>query len=98
MIRFRARLLTLVVAAGAALVAVQPVAASSPISVAGTFFFVAAPVPSGFRMADGNAFVTLSFPAGGGAGGITRNFTQKIPIRNPPQRPPKLPGDSPFTV
>ncbi len=64
MIRFRTRLLTLVLAAGAALVAVQPVAASSPISVAGTFFFVAAPVPSGFRMADGNAFVTLSFPAG----------------------------------
>ena len=97
MIRFRTRLLTLVLAAGAALVAVQPVAASSPISVAGTFFFVAAPVPSGFRMADGNAFVTLSFPAGVVTGDITGNFTEQLHIVTHPDGSQNLQGNATCT-
>jgi len=76
--RFRMRMLTLLVAAGAALVAVQPVAASTPVSVAGTFFFVAAPVPSDFRTAGGNVFVTLFFPAGVVTGDITGRFTEQL--------------------
>ncbi len=80
MTRFRMRRLTLLLAAGAALVAVQPVAASTPISVAGTFFFVAAPVPSDFRTADGNAFFTLSFPAGVLTGDITGTFTEQLHV------------------
>ena len=43
MIRLSLRLLTLVLTAGGALVAVQPVAASDHMSAAGTFFFTAAP-------------------------------------------------------
>jgi hypothetical protein len=78
MIRSRLRLLSVVLAAGAALVVGQPVAASTPVSVAGTFFFVAAPVPSDFRIADGNAFVTLSFPAGVVTGDISGNFTERL--------------------
>ena len=97
MIRFRTRLLTLVLAAGAALVAVQPVAASSPISVAGTFFFVAAPVPSGFRMADGNAFVTLSFPAGVVTGDITGNFTEQLHVVTHPDGSQNLQGNATCT-
>src|SRR5712692_6769811 len=80
MIRFRKRLLTLVLGAGAALVTVQPAAASTPISVTGTFFFVAAPVPSDFRTADGNTFVTLSFPAGVLTGDISGTFTEQLHI------------------
>jgi hypothetical protein len=80
MIRLPMRMLTLLLAAGAALVAVQPVAASSPLSVAGTFFFMAAPVPSDFRRAGGNAFVTLSFPAGVVTGDISGNFTEQLHV------------------
>jgi hypothetical protein len=80
MIRLRLRLMSVVLAAGAALVAGQPVAASTPIPVAGTFFFVAAPVPSDFRIAGGNAFVTLSFPAGVLTGDITGNFTEQLRV------------------
>jgi hypothetical protein len=80
MTRFRLRSLTLVLAAGAALVAVQPAAASTPIPVTGTFFFVAAPVTSDFRVADGNVFFTLAFPAGMVTGDITGNFTEKLNV------------------
>ena len=80
MTRFPMRTLTLLLAAGAALVAVQPAVASTPIPVAGTFFFVAAPVPSDFRMADGNAFVTLFFPAGVVTGDITGTFTEQLNV------------------
>jgi Protein of unknown function (DUF3224) len=80
MIRFGLRLMSVVLAAGAALVAGQPVAASTPTPVAGTFFFVAMPVPSDFRMAGGNAFVTLSFPAGVVTGDITGNFTEQLRV------------------
>jgi Protein of unknown function (DUF3224) len=80
MIRFRQSLLTLVLAAGAALVAVQPAAASTPISVTGTFFFVAAPVTSDSRTADGNAFVTLSFPAGVVTGDIAGTFSERLNV------------------
>jgi hypothetical protein len=80
MTRFRTRMLTLLLAAGAALVAVQPVAASTPVSVAGTFYFTAAPVPSNFRTAGGNAFVTLSFPVGVLTGDITGNFTEQLHV------------------
>jgi hypothetical protein len=73
-------MLTLLLAAGAALVAVQPVAASTPISVAGTFFFVAAPVPSDFRTAGGNTFVALFFPAGVLTGDITGTFTERLNV------------------
>src|SRR5256886_8826968 len=97
MIRFRARLLTLVLAAGAALVAVQPVAASSPISVAGTFFFVAASVPSGFRMADGNVFVTLAVPAGVVTGDITGNFTEQLHIVTHPDGSQNVQGNATCT-
>src|SRR5260370_40635616 len=57
-------------ARSATLVVVQPVSASTPIAVAGTFFFVAAPVPSDFRTADGNTFGTLFLPAVVLPGGI----------------------------
>ena len=77
MTRFR-RLLTVLLAAGATLVVAQPVSASTPIAVAGTFFFVAAPVPSDFRTADGNTFVTLFFPAGVLTGDITGSFTEQL--------------------
>jgi len=79
MTRFR-RLLTLLLAAGATLVVAQPVSASTPIAVTGTFFFVAAPVPSDFRTADGNTFVTLFFPAGVLTGDITGTFTEQLRI------------------
>ena len=77
MTHFR-RLLTLLLAAGAALVVAQPASASTPIAATGTFFFVAAPVPSDFRTADGNAFVTLFFPAGVLTGDITGTFTEQL--------------------
>jgi len=64
----------------ATLVVVQPASASTPIAVAGTFFFVAAPVPSDFRTADGNTFVTLFFPAGVLTGDITGTFTEQLHI------------------
>jgi hypothetical protein len=94
MIRFRVRLLTMVLAAGAALLAGQPVAASTPRSVAGTFFFVAAPVPSDFRMADGNAFVTLSFPAGVVTGDITGNFTERLNVVTHPDGSQNIQGNA----
>jgi hypothetical protein len=78
MTRFAMRMLTPLLAVGAALVAVQPVGASAPVSVAGTFFFVAAPVPSDFRAAGGNTFVTLFFPAGVVTGDITGSFTEQL--------------------
>ena len=79
MTRFR-RLLTLLLAAGATLVVVQPAAASTPTAAAGSIFFVAAPVPSDFRTADGNTFVTLSFPAGVLTGDITGTFTEQLQV------------------
>ncbi len=80
MTRLRIRMLSPPLAAAAALVAVQPVAASTPVSASGSFFFVAAPVPSDFRTADGNSFVTLSFPAGVLTGDITGTFTEQLQI------------------
>jgi hypothetical protein len=97
MIRFRLRLLSVVLAAGAALVAGQPVAASTPIPVAGTFFFVAAPVPSDFRMAGGNAFVTLSFPAGVVTGDIHGNFTEQLNVVTHPDGSQNLQGNATCT-
>jgi hypothetical protein len=97
MIRFRVRLLTSVLAAGAALVAVQPVAASTPTSVAGTFFFVAPPVPSGFRIAGGNAFVTLSFPAGVVTGDITGKFTEQLHVVTHPDGSGNVHGNATCT-
>ena len=97
MTRFKVRLLTLVLAAGAALVAVQPVAASTPIPVAGTFFFVAAPVPSGFRIAGGNAFVTLYFPAGVATGDITGNFTEQLHVVTHPDGSQNVHGNATCT-
>ena len=94
MIRFRKRLLTLVLAAGAAFVAVQPAAASTPVSVTGTFFFVAAPVPSDFRIADGNAFVTLSFPAGVVTGDISGNFTERLNVVTHPDGSQNIQGNA----
>ena len=73
-------LLTFLLAAGATLVVVQPASASTPIAVTGTFFFVAAPVPSDFRAADGNTFVTLFFPAGVLTGDITGTFTEQLQV------------------
>jgi hypothetical protein len=94
MIRFRKRLLTLVLAAGAALVTVQPAAASTPVPVTGTFFFVAAPVPSDFRMADGNVFVTLSFPAGVVTGDITGTFTERLNVVTHPDGSQNIHGNA----
>jgi hypothetical protein len=90
-------MLTLLLAAGAALVAVQPVAASTPISVAGTFYFTAAPVPSNFRTADGNAFVTLSFPAGVLKGDISGNFTEQLHIVTHPDGSGNVRGNATCT-
>jgi hypothetical protein len=97
MTRFRMRMLTPLLAAGAALVAVQPVAASTPISVTGTFFFVAAPVPSGFRTADGNTFVTLFFPAGVVTGDITGTFTEQLHVVTHPDGSQNIRGDATCT-
>jgi Protein of unknown function (DUF3224) len=94
MTHLRMRMLTLLLAAGAALVTIQPVAASTPVSVAGTFFFVAAPVPSGFRMADGNTFVTLSFPAGLVTGDITGNFTEQLHVVTHPNGSQNIQGNA----
>jgi len=80
MSRLPIRRLFLPLAAAAALVAVQPVAASTPGSASGRFFFLAPPVPSDFRTADGNAFVTLSFPAGVLTGDITGTFTEQLHV------------------
>jgi hypothetical protein len=96
-IRFRLPLLTLVLAAGAALITIQPVAASTHISVAGTFFFVAAPVPSGFRMDDGNSFVTLSFPAGVLTGDITGTFTERLDVVTHPDGSQNVHGNATCT-
>jgi hypothetical protein len=73
-------LLTLLLAAAATLVVVQPASASPPVAVTGTFFFVAAPVPSDFRAADGNTFVTLFFPKGVLTGDITGTFTEQLRV------------------
>jgi hypothetical protein len=73
-------LLTLLLAAGATSAVAQPASASTPIPAAGTFFFVAAPVPSDFRMAGGNTFVTLFFPAGVLTGDITGTFTEQLRV------------------
>jgi Protein of unknown function (DUF3224) len=97
MTRFPMRTLTLLLAAGAALVAVQPAAASTPIPVAGTFFFTAAPVPSDFRTADGNEFVTLFFPAGMLTGDITGSFTEELHIVTHPDGSGNVHGNSTCT-
>jgi hypothetical protein len=97
MFRSRLRLPTLVLAAGAALLAVQPVAASTPVPVTGTFFFVAAPVPSDFRFADGNTFVTLSFPAGVATGDITGTFSERLNIVTHPDGSQNLQGNATCT-
>jgi Protein of unknown function (DUF3224) len=94
MTHFRMRMLTPLVAAGAALVTIQPVAASTPVSVAGTFYFVKAPVQSGFRMADGNTFVTLSFPAGVVTGDITGNFTEQLHVVTHPNGSQNIQGNA----
>jgi hypothetical protein len=98
MTRFKVRLLTLVLAAGAALVAVQPVAASTPIPVAGTFYFVPPPpVLSGFRMAGGNTFVTVFFPAGVVTGDIRGNFTEQLHFVTHPDGSQNLRGNATCT-
>jgi hypothetical protein len=97
MTHLRLRMLTLPLAASAALVAAQPVAASSPIPVAGTFFFVAAPVPSDFRTADGNTFVTLSFPAGVLTGDIRGTFTEQLQIVTHPDGSQNVKGNATCT-
>jgi hypothetical protein len=97
MTRFPMRTLTLLLAAGAALVAVQPAAASTPIPVAGTFFFTAPPVPSDFRTADGNAFVTLFFPAGVLTGNITGSFTEELHIMTRPDGSGNVHGNATCT-
>jgi hypothetical protein len=96
MTRFR-RLLTLLLAAGATLVVVQPASASTPIPVTGTFFFVAAPVPSDFRTADGNTFVTLFFPAGVLTGDITGTFTEQLSFVTHPDGSQNLHGNATCT-
>jgi uncharacterized protein DUF3224 len=97
MTRFPMRTLTLMLAAGAALVAAQPVAASNPILVAGTFFFTAAPVPSDFRTAGGNAFVTLLFPAGVVTGDITGSFSEKLNVVTHPDGSQNVHGNATCT-
>ena len=97
MTRFPMRTLTLLLAAGAALVAVQPAAASTPIPVAGTFFFTAAPVPSDFRTADGNAFVTLFFLAGVVTGDITGSFSEQLHIVTHPDGSQNVHGNATCT-
>jgi Protein of unknown function (DUF3224) len=94
---FRVRVLTLLVTAGAALAAVQPVAASTPTPVAGTFFFVQPPVQSGFRLAGGNSFFTLSFPAGVVTGDITGSFTEQIHVVAHPDGSQNIQGNSTCT-
>ena len=94
MTRFPMRTLILLLAAGAALVAAQPAAASTPIPVFGTFFFVAAPVPSDFRVADGNAFVTLFFPAGVVTGDITGTFTEQLNVVTHPDGSQNIHGNA----
>lgn len=78
--RLPRRMLFLLLAAAVALVAVQPAAASTPTSVAGTFVFTAAPVVSDFRTADGNTFVTVSLPAGLLTGDISGTFSEQLQI------------------
>jgi hypothetical protein len=87
-------MMTLPLAATAALVAAQPVSASTPVSVTGTFFFVAAPVPSDFRTADGNSFVTLSFTAGVLTGDITGTFTEQLQIVTHPDGSQNVKGNA----
>ena len=96
MTHFR-RLLTLLLAAGAALVVAQPASASTPIAATGTFFFVAAPVPSDFRTADGNAFVTLFFPAGVLTGDITGTFTEQLQFVTHPDGSQNVHGNATCT-
>jgi hypothetical protein len=91
------RLLTSLLVAGAAMIAVQPVAASTPITVAGTFFFLAPPVPSDFRMADGNTFVTLYFSAGVLTGDITGNFTEQLNVLTHPDGSGNVHGNATCT-
>ena len=97
MTRIRTRMLTLPLAALAALFAVQPVAASSPISVTGTFFFTAPPVPSDFRTADGNTFVTLTFTGGVLTGDITGAFTEQLSIVTHPDGSGNVKGNATCT-
>ena len=97
MTRLQIRMLSLPLAAAAALVAVQPVAASTPVSASGTFFFVAAPVASDFRTADGNTFVTLSFPAGVLTGDITGTFTEQLQIVTHPDGSQNVKGNATCT-
>ena len=97
MIRLSLRLLTLVLTAGGALVAVQPVAASDHMSAAGTFFFTAAPVPSGFHMDDGNSFVTLFFPAGVLTGDFAGTFTERLDVVTHPDGSQNVHGNATCT-
>ena len=92
-------LLTLLLATGATLVVVQPASASpaTPIAAAGTFFFVAAPVPSDFRRADGNTFVTLFFPAGLLTGDITGTFTERLQVATHPDGSQNVHGNASCT-
>jgi hypothetical protein len=97
MTRFRMRLLTSLLAVGATLIAVQPAAASTPVPVAGTFFFMAPPLLSDFRMAGGNAFVTLSFSAGVVTGDITGNFTEQLHVVTHPDGSGSVHGNATCT-
>jgi len=97
MTRIRIRMLFLPLAAAAALVALQPVAASTPVAASGSFFFLAPPVPSDFRAADGNAFVTLSFPAGVLTGDITGTFTEQLHIVTHPDGSQNVKGNATCT-
>ncbi len=94
---FPMRTLTLLLAAVAALVAAQPVAASTPIPVAGTFFLTAAPMPSDFRTADGNAFATLFFPAGVVTGDITGSFSEHLHVATHPDGSQNVQGSATCT-
>jgi uncharacterized protein DUF3224 len=97
MTRIRQRMLTLLLAALAALFAVQPAVASNPIAVAGTIFFTAPPVPSDLRTADGNTFVTLTFTAGVLTGDITGSFTEQLSIVTHPDGSGNVQGNATCT-
>jgi hypothetical protein len=97
MTRLPRRMLFLLLAAAAALVAVEPVSASTSVSASGSFFFLAPPVPSGFRTADGNVFVTLTFPAGVLTGDITGTFTEQLHIVTHPDGSQNVKGNATCT-
>jgi hypothetical protein len=68
-----------------------------PVPAAGTFFFTAPPVPSDFRMADGNTFVTLFFPSGVLTGDITGTFTEQLRVVTHPDGSQNVHGNATCT-